>query len=124
MSLIDLTINKPALKRTEVVDSTDETRTASTDEGRTASTEAARTASTDETDTGPTDEAAGVSTGSSGRLRRTARNVGLLGVGVVGLLTLRKLRGRRKNESTAADDVVADAETESVDVDVSDPGAE
>lgn len=96
MSLIDLTLNEPALKRTEVVDSTTEAGTPTTGE---AATDAV-------------DEATAASSKSTGRLRRTVRNAGLLGVGVVGVLALRKFRPGRTNKNK--DEIVTEIETEAV----------
>lgn len=76
MSLIDVTIEKPALKRTDVVEATDETETKATDE---------RPADT---------------SNSVGRPRRTVGALGVIVAGAVGLVTLRKLRARRKKGST------------------------
>lgn len=84
MAIIDLTINKPALKRTEVVEAD-----ADTAETGKSSTEAGSAEGTVES---------AVKSGS--RLRRAAGVTGALAVGVVGLLTFRKLRGRRKKAQT------------------------
>lgn len=78
MAIIDLTINDPALKRTEVVSPDTDSDTVATES---QSTEGAPTGDTAK---------------SGGRLRRVAGATGALAVGVVGLLTFGKLRARRK----------------------------
>jgi hypothetical protein len=84
MAIIDLTINKPALKRTEIV--TSDADTTATDEPS--------------TEDGPPEDTAESPVTSGSRLRRAAGITGALAVSVVGLLTFRKLRGRRKKAQT------------------------
>lgn len=76
MALIDLTLEKPALKRTEVIES---------------EASGGDTRSEQDTANAPTE------TNPKRRARRVLGAVVGLAVGVVGLVTLRKLRARRKN---------------------------
>lgn len=79
MAIIDLTIENPAYKRTEVTE-------AGEGEAATA-TEAIE----------PGSDVESAEAESRGRLRRTLGVTGALAVGALGLLTLRRFRGRRKN---------------------------
>lgn len=86
VALIDLTIERPALKRTEVVAATDDV----------PETEAGETVVRvgDREDAERADE----TSAGTGKFRRTAATAGLVAAGVVGLHTLRKVRNRRSDE--------------------------
>lgn len=79
MALIDLTIKKPALKRTEVIDPAEASETTSTG------------------------ESADVRSSSSGRLRRSAGTIGILAIGLVSFVTLKRIRSRRKHREPVED---------------------
>lgn len=92
MGFIDLNVEKPAWKRTEVVESTD---AADTDE-ETSPVVAEEIVA---------EETAEPETESPGRLARTVRVAGGLVVAGVSLLTLRKLRSRRSESEQFTPDI-------------------
>lgn len=83
MAIIDLTVRKPAWKRTEI------TQADGSSEEPNGEEKAEETAD-------PISES-----GSGGRLRRKTAAAIVLGMGIVGALTLRKRRARRKDEHEA-----------------------
>lgn len=92
MGFIDLTVEKPAWKRTEVVESADATDTPE-EENSTVAEEIA------------VEEAAESETESCGRFARTVRVAGGLVVAGVSLLTLRKLRSRQSEPEQSTPDI-------------------
>lgn len=94
MGIIDVTIERPALKRTEITEQRSDAAPVSPEEDEAAATPVV--------DDEPTpDEGSPPKTG--GRIRRTARLAGgTLAVGA-GLLTLRSVRRRRRRERVGDD---------------------
>lgn len=105
MALIELNLEKPALKRSETI--TGESGETTGERDTDAGSERDETGEMERIDVvaeEPDDEPAAP---GGGRVRRTAgrmvRVVGVLGVAAVGALTLRKLRARRRSKRDAAD---------------------
>ena len=93
MKILEINLEKPALKRTEVAARTEDAEDSENDAG-------SRGGDTDEssevTDSATTDDTPAEESDGGGRLGRTTAVVGTLVAGVVGLLTLKKLRSRRE----------------------------
>lgn len=97
MALIELNLEKPALKRTELVE---ESETTETEETETETTE-------EETETEITEE----ETKGRGRARTFARRAAVLGGTAAGLAAARKFQQKRKGKDAEQQDLEEDWQT-------------